>query len=53
MMEFVRLLILIKIVSQVVKRLKKDCDKKYCNEIKKDCDKKNYDKEDCDNSKIL
>ena len=37
MMEFVRWLIFIKIVSQVVKRLKKDCDKK------------DSDKEDCDN----
>ena len=35
------------------KEIKKDCDKKYCKEIKKDCDKKDYDKEDCDNSKIL
>ena len=35
------------------KEIKKDYDKKYCEEIKKDCDKKDYDKEDCDNSKIL
>ena len=36
MMGFIRWLILIKIVLQVVKKLKKYCDKKDCN--KKDCD---------------
>ena len=37
MMKFIRWLIFIKIVSQVVKRLKK------IKEIKKDCDKKDGD----------
>ena len=40
MMEFVRWLIFIKIVSQVVE-FQKDSDKKYCD--KKDCDKKDRD----------
>ena len=35
----------------VVKRLKKDCDKRE--EIKKDCDKKEEIKKDCDNWKRL
>ena len=35
MMEFVRWLIF-KIVSQAVKRLKKDCDKKDCNKEDRD-----------------
>ena len=56
MMEFVRWLIFIKIVSQVViKKTKKDYNKEDCKEIKKDCDKEDYDKKDviiekdCDN----
>ena len=53
MMEFVRWLIFIKIVSQVVKGLKKIVIKKGRIEIKQDCDKKGYNKEDCDKRKIL
>ena len=41
MMEFTRWLIFIKIVLQVAKKLKKDCDKEYR-------DKEDLDKEDRD-----
>ena len=53
MMEFVRWLIFIKIVSQVVKRFKKIVIKKIAKRLKKIVIKKDYNKEDCDNSKIL
>ena len=46
-MEFIRWLIFIKIVLQVVKRFKKNCNKKE--EIKKDCNKKDCHKKDCNN----
>ena len=47
MMKFIRWLIFIKTVLQVVKRIKKDCGK--TEEIQKDCDKKEEIKEDCYN----
>ena len=40
-------------IKKIVKRLKKDCDKKDCVIIEKDCDKKDCDKEDCGNWKRL
>ena len=47
MMEFVRWLIFIKMVSQVVKRLKKIVIKKILiKKIEKDCDKKDSDEQD-------
>ena len=52
MMEFVRWLVFIKIVSQVVKRFKKILIKKIVIKkimiIEKDSDKENFNKEDCD-----
>ena len=57
-MEFVRWLMFIKIVLQVVKRFKKIVIKKKRLKkivikkiviIEKDCDKKDYDKKDCNN----
>ena len=57
MMEFIRWLILIKIVLEAAKKILKDCDKKE--EVKKSCDKKEEFKKvviiekDCDNRKRL